>query len=73
MVEDIVFHMIDISAVNAFILFQKCRSLNQQVEFLNRPKSYALLDFRVTAIRQLANLPEYVEPPVYHNFQSSDK
>ena len=59
-----VFHMVDIFGVNAFILFQKHRSMNPGVNSLALPKSYALLDFREAIIRQLVNLAEYAEPPL---------
>ena len=45
------FHMVDISVVNSFILFQKHRAMNPGNESLARLKSYALLDFRQAVIR----------------------
>jgi len=65
------FHMVDISVVNSFILFQKHRAMNPGNESLARPKSYALLDFRHAVIRQLANLNEYDDPPINKSFQTA--
>ena len=63
------FHMIDIGIVNGFILFQAHRVNNPDSPELKPPKSYALLDFREAVIRQLTNIKEYAEPPIYKTFQ----
>jgi len=43
--------------------------LNPGVQSLTRPKAYTLFDFREAVIRQLVDLEEYAEPPVFKNFQ----
>lgn len=40
------FHMIDISVVNSFILFQLFRAEHPEIEELQRPTRFSLLDFR---------------------------
>ena len=56
------FHLIDI--VYGYILFQEHRRQNKDNPSLERPKSYALLDFRESVIGQLADLQNYSNPPV---------
>ena len=62
------FHLVDIAIVNGFIIFQNYRASNPQNELLARPRSYSMLDFREAVIRQLADLEEYADPPVYKSF-----
>jgi len=57
------FHLVDIAIVNGFILFQSHRRLNKDNPALERPKTYALLDFREAVCRQLVGLTEYGNPP----------
>ena len=59
------FHLIDIAVVNSFILFQLYRSQNKDVEELQRPKRYSVLEFREELARQFARLEEYGVPPLY--------
>lgn len=63
------FHLVDIAVVNGFILFQDHRAKNPDNDFLRRPKQYRLLNFRESVIRQLADLDEYGNPPIYKPFQ----
>ena len=65
MVENIVFPL-DIAVVNSFILFQLYRSQNKKdVEELQRPKRYCVLEFREELARQFSGLEEYGVPPLY--------
>jgi len=57
------FHLVDIAIVNGFILFQSHRRLNKDNPALERPKTYALLDFREAVCRQLVGLTGYGNPP----------
>ena len=66
------FHLIDIAIVNGYILFQEYRRQNKDNPSLERPKSYALLDFRESVIRQLADLQNYANPPVSKQSFESD-
>ena len=69
MVENIVFPL-DIAVVNSFILFQLYRSQNKKdVEELQRPKRYCVLEFREELARQFSGLEEYGVPLVgiYHS------
>lgn len=59
------FHMVDIAVVNSYILFQLHRSEHPDDALLNRPKKYALAEYREELVRQLAGLDEYGQPPVY--------
>ena len=64
------FHLIDIAVVNSFILFQLYRSQNKKdVEELQRPKRYCVLEFREELARQFSGLEEYGVPLVgiYHS------
>ena len=58
------FHMIDISLVNAFILFQSYRKANPKIVPLQRAKSFSVLEFREAVIRQILGLEEFGTPPV---------
>ena len=58
------FHLIDISVVNSFILFEECRKHDKREEF-RRPPGYSLLHFREELVRNIIELPEYANPPVY--------
>ena len=57
---------------NGYILFQEYRQQNKDNPSLERPKSYALLDFRESVIRQLADLQNYANPPVSKQSFESD-
>ena len=71
------FHMIDITLVNGYILFQSHRKNNPDNELLKRPQRYCLQNFREKVLRSLAELEEYgipkldrqkppsIEPSVY--------
>ncbi len=59
------FHLIDITVVNSFLLFQTYRDQEPDMEALHRPAKYALVDFREALVRQLLGWPEYDDPPVY--------
>jgi len=58
------FHLIDISVVNSFILFDESRKHDKREEF-RRPSGYSLLHFREELVRNIMDLPEYANPPVY--------
>lgn len=58
------FHMIDISLVNAFILFQSHCKANPRNKSLNRPQKYGVLEFREAVIRQILGLGMFGNPPV---------
>ena len=68
-------HMIDISRVNSYILFNDWRSKNKDVLELRRPNRYTQLDFTEELIRDLAKIALYAQVPVasmhiYHVCQS---
>ena len=56
------FHMIDISLVNAFILFQSFRKENPKSVPLKRANGYSVLEFREAVIRQILDLTEFGTP-----------
>lgn len=60
------FHMIDIAAVNSFILFQIYRAENNDKPELKRPQKYSVTEFREELVRQIAGLEEYEKPPVFN-------
>lgn len=60
------FHMVDIAVVNSFILFQIHRAANPEIAALKRPKKYSVTEYREELVRQLADLEEYGQPPVYN-------
>lgn len=66
------FHMIDIAAVNSFILFQEYRKSHPDIQALQRPASFALLDFREELVRNLLELEEYSNPPIFRNGKQKD-
>ena len=59
------FHMIDIASVNSFILFQEHRKSNRGKVSLHRPGRYSILEFREEIIRNIVDLDEYANPPIY--------
>ena len=65
------FHMIDISLVNGFIIFQQYRKAHPELEALCRPSKYGVLEYREAVIRQLIGLKEIDNPPVYKSSNSS--
>ncbi|KAK3721643.1 hypothetical protein QZH41_003665 [Actinostola sp. cb2023] len=62
------FHMIDMAVVNSFILFQLHRAEHPDVEELKRPKKYSTAEFREELVRQLSDIDEYGNPPVFNPF-----
>lgn len=61
------FHLIDIAVVNSFILFKEHQAKFPDTEALQRSAGYSLSNFREEIVRQLCDLPEYDQPPVYSN------
>ena len=57
-------HMIDISRVNSYIVFNDWRSKNKDVLELRRPNRYTQLDFTEELIRDLAKIALYAQVPV---------
>ena len=70
-VEKFVFHLIDIAAVNGFILFDQLRKADPTS--LPRNKKYSVLEFREEVIRNLAAINEYASPPVFKPFVHQNK
>ena len=58
------FHLIDMTIVNSFILFQEHRRNFPDEPALKRTRDYSLFHFRAEIVRQLCGLPEYGLPPV---------
>ena len=58
------FHLVDMTIVNSFILFQEHRRNFPNDPALKRVKDYSLYHFRAELVRQLCDLPEYDHPPV---------
>ena len=58
------FHLIDIAIVNSFILFQELRK-QYKLDKVKRPKDYSLLHFREELVRNILDIPEFAEPPIY--------
>lgn len=58
------FHVVDIAVVNGFILFKEHQAKHPEIAALQRPRRYALVDFREELVRQLCGFPEYDVPPV---------
>jgi hypothetical protein len=59
------FHLIDIAVVNSFILFQRYRAENPDVEALSRSNRYAILDFREALVRQILQFEEFDDAPAF--------
>ena len=59
------FHMIDIAAVNSYILFQLHKANNLDNAALKRPANYSVLEFREELIRYIFSLPEFSKPRIY--------
>ena len=59
------FHLIDIAIVNSFILFQRYRAENPDVEAFSRSNRYSIVDFREALIRQILHFQEFDDPPAY--------
>ena len=61
------YHMLDIARVNSYIMFQEFRSLDKNVNIveLERPKSYAQLDFTIELIRELSNISKNMKVPLF--------
>ena len=58
------FHLIDMTIVNSFILFQEHHRNFPDEPALKRTRDYSLFHFRAEIVRQLCGLPEYGLPPV---------
>lgn len=58
------FHMIHISLVNAYIIFQSYRKANPKSVLLKLAKNFCVLDYREAVIRQILGLEEFGRPPV---------
>ena len=54
----LLFHLIDISLVNGYVLFQEYRKQQKSNENFNRPSKYSLLEFRENIVSQLSGLDE---------------
>ena len=66
------FHLIDIAIVNGFILFQDLRKRGK-LNKVTRPRGYSLLSFREELVRNILDIPESAEPPIYrHLAQNPD-
>lgn len=61
------FHIIDIALINGCILFSLESKGNPENKGFRRPGHYSFLEFR-EVVRQLANLPDYGNPPAYRAF-----
>ena len=61
----IFFHLIDIATVNSFILFKRFSEQNQDNEQLQHKKKYLFLEFREELIKNLIDLNQYAEPPLF--------
>lgn len=58
------FHLIDVSIVNAFVLWKEYRSQHPERADLQRPKGYDQLAFREALVRQLVSIEEADPVPV---------
>ena len=66
------FHLIEIATGNSFIIFQECQKAEPNIKGLQRPANYSLLSFREQLVRNVLELEEYSNPPVYRNFKQKD-
>ena len=64
LIKNLFFHIIDISLVNAFILFQSYRKTDPKCISLKRAKDFSVLEFREVAIRQILGFEKFGSPPV---------
>jgi len=71
LVEDILFfHLIDISLIiNCIILSLEAKAQPDNKDF-HRPGHFSFLEVREEVVRQLVDLPEYGNPPVYRVFDN---
>ena len=58
------YHFLDITRVNAFILFEDFRKKHADIPELQRPDRYGQLDFTTELIRQLADLDVHADVPL---------
>ncbi|CAB4034244.1 Hypothetical predicted protein, partial [Paramuricea clavata] len=62
----LLFHLIDMSVINSFILFQEQRRNNPDNNGLERgEKYYSIVEFREALVRQICGLADYDVPPSY--------
>ena len=66
------FHLIEIATGNSFIIFQECQKAEPNIKGLQRPANYSLLSFREELVRNILELEEYSNSPVYRNFKQKD-
>lgn len=59
------FHLIDVSIVNAFVLWKEYQSQHPERADLQRPKGYDQLAFREALVRQLVSIEEADPVPVW--------
>ena len=71
-VENTVFHLVDIAVVNSYLLFQSYREQHADDEAFQRIQKYAIVDFREALVRQIRGLPEYDDPPVHEKSVPGD-
>jgi hypothetical protein len=62
----LLFHLIDMSVINSFILFQEQRRNNPDNNGLERGEKYhSIVEFREALVRQICGLADYDVPPSY--------
>ena len=66
------FHLINITTVNSFTIFQECQKAEPNIDGLQKPANYSLLSFREELVRNILELEEYSNSPVYRIFKQKD-
>ena len=56
MVEALFFYIIDIAVVNSFIIFKQHQVEHPEIEDLQRPRNYALVDYKEELVRHFVRL-----------------
>ena len=63
MVENIVFHLVDMAIVNSFILFREQQKRFPDNDALKRPQSFSQVNFCEELVRDICNFPKVDVPP----------
>lgn len=63
--KNLFFHLIDIAAINGYILFREHQAQFPDDKELQRPRKYSLVQFREEIVQQICDFPEYGELPSF--------
>lgn len=67
------FHLVDMAVVNSFILFRLHAQAHPEIEQVQRPASYTLVEFKEEIVRQICGFADFDLPPVSTRVPPADQ